>query len=125
MAYALEMREAGLSEDVTVRSPGRGPYRTAKALSLLTRLSITSHIRSFYTIFVAPPVSPAWILLRLKPVISLVRGERSVERKWALPITRPQEVGSCHPQLNDANHRRGSCQNKNIGVNILDWTLLI
>lgn len=78
--------EAGLPEDVTERSPSRGPYRTTKALSLLTTLSIISHIRIFYTIFIAPLFSPAWILLRLKTVISLVRDEKRVERKWAPSI---------------------------------------
>lgn len=78
--------EAGLPEDVTERSPSRVPYRTTKALSLLTTLSIISHIRIFYTIFIAPLISPAWILLRLKTVISLVRDEKSVERKGAPSI---------------------------------------
>lgn len=81
-------REAGLPEDVTARSPGGVPTRTTKALSLLTTLSIISHIRIFYTIFVVPLISPAWILLRLKTVISLVRDEKNVERKRALFLRR-------------------------------------
>lgn len=78
--------EAGLPEDVTARSPRGVLTRTTKALSLLTTLPIISHIRIFYTIFVVPLISPAWILLRLKTVISLVRDKKSVERKQAPSI---------------------------------------